>query len=101
MVNNSDNSFSLVSFANGRFVTARSYGSNSLIASANFNQQWENFIVTSNPDGTVTLQSQANWNFVTADNAGSSPLIANRLSTSSWESFKFNYAFNNSGSFGI
>jgi hypothetical protein len=81
-------------------VTAPNYGKSPLIASANFNQQWEKFIVTPNPDGTVTLESQANWNFVCADNAGTSPLIANRVTTSGWESFRINYTFIQSGSLG-
>lgn len=78
---------SLVSRANGRFVTAENGGALPLVANRDTVGQWEQFDLLRVSATDVTLRSLANGQYVTAEAAGTRPLIANRSSAGAWETF--------------
>lgn len=77
----------MVSRANGKFVTAENGGDLPLIANRSVVGQWERFDLVRVSATDVTLRSLANGRYVTAEAAGTRPLIANRTSVGSWERF--------------
>ena len=78
---------SMVSLANGKFVTAEAGGSQPLIANRDAVGPWELFDVVQLSATDVSVRALANGRFVTAEAAGTQPLIANRSSVGQWETF--------------
>ncbi|MBG0857088.1 lectin [Streptomyces spinoverrucosus] len=74
--------------ANGKFVTAESGGTKSLIANRDSAGAWERCDQIDLGGGTIALRSRANGRVVTADNAGAAALIANRTAIGPWETFQ-------------
>ncbi|TKV56761.1 hypothetical protein FDO65_18075 [Nakamurella flava] len=77
----------MVSKANGKYVTAEKGGALPLIANRDRVGQWERFDVVRVSATDVTLRSLANGQYVSAEAAGALPLIANRSSVGTWETF--------------
>ena len=79
---------SLLSHADGRFVTADGGGAQPLYANRSTIGTWEQFDEVPAGGGYVALRSHANGRYVTADRGGAGPLIANRTVVSDWEKFR-------------
>lgn len=77
----------MVSRANGKFVTAENGGALPLIANRSAVGDWERFDLVEVSATDITLRSLANGRYVTAEAAGTRPLIANRDSVGTWETF--------------
>ncbi len=81
------NTYSLMSLANNKYVTAPNGGSSSLIAQSSSVGTAEQFKIVDAGGGNIGFLALVNSNFVTAENNGASPLIANRTAVGSWETF--------------
>ena len=79
---------SMVSLANGKFVTAEAGGAQPLIANRDAVGPWELFDVVQLSATDVSVRALANNRWVTAEAGGSQPLIANRTSVGQWEQFE-------------
>ncbi|TKV56760.1 hypothetical protein FDO65_18070 [Nakamurella flava] len=78
----------LMSKANGLFVTAENGGRLPLIAARDaVGGSWEQFDMVSLSATDVSLRSLANGRYVTGEAAGTRPLIANRSGVGGWETF--------------
>ncbi len=90
---------SLLSHADGRFVTAEAAGTRPLIANRPAIGTWEQFDEVPAGDGYVALRSHANGRYVTAEAGGAGALVANRTALGAWE--KFQLVPNGDGSVGL
>src|SRR5437764_873265 len=79
---------SLLSHADGRFVTADGGGAQPLYANRSWVSTWELFDRLNLGNGYIALRSHANGRYVTADRAGAGPLYANRTAIGTWERFR-------------
>ncbi|MFL6110838.1 MAG: RICIN domain-containing protein, partial [Catenulispora sp.] len=72
-----DGYYTFASWANGKFVTATSNGTGSLIANGTTAGDAQKFKPITNGDGTVTLQAKVNGKYVTVPSGGTGALVAN------------------------
>jgi GH25 family lysozyme M1 (1,4-beta-N-acetylmuramidase) len=79
---------SLLSHADGQFVTADPAGQVPLYANRSAIGAWEQFDEVPAGGGYVALRSHANGRYVTADAGGTAPLVANRTVIGAWEKFQ-------------
>ncbi len=85
---NAPTTISLLSHADGRFVSADNGGNGPLIANRPSIGTWEQFDEVPAGGGYLGLRSHANGRYVTAERAGAAPLIANRTVIGAWEKFR-------------
>jgi subtilisin family serine protease len=82
-----DGYYAFASWVNGKYVSATSGGTGSLVASASTITDAERFLPAMNGDGTVSLIAKVNGKYVTAPNSGTSPLVASASTIGQAEKF--------------